>query len=423
MHDVNARAPRLPLVDSLRAIAALTVLLTHTAVNAGVSGNPHSTLSPYAQRLDVGVTIFFLISGLLLYRPFVRARATGQTAPPAGPYAWRRFTRIVPAYWLALTVTALWVGTSTVQDGVFTLHGGPYYYLLAQTYSSQTLSGGLTQAWTLTIEVAFYVFVPVWAWVGRTVDRRRTTDGWVRREVIGLIVLALCSEIWKLAVLSPQNPHQVVITPALDSLPTFLDQFSLGMGLAVLGTWLELRDGPPPRWLGRFDRCSGLSWLVAVLAFWIVAKHAGIDPVFFAPMGVKAYLARHALYAVVALGLLLPAAIGRDDQGLPRRILALRPLAWLGLVSYGIYLWQAPVLAQLDRWHFGRHVLIHPWLWWSAGTFVGSAAIAAASYYGLERPLLRLVRRRTGPSPGIDPGEAIAEPVVLMQEPSRQAGT
>ena len=245
MPQVNARATRLPLVDSLRAIAALSVLLTHTAVSAGVSGNPHSALSPYAQRLDVGVTIFFLISGLLLYRPFVRARALGTAAPSTGPYAWRRFLRIVPAYWVALTVTALWVGTSAYEYGVFSLHGAPWYYLLAQTYHPQTLSGGLTQAWTLTVEVAFYAFVPLWAWIGRRLDRGRR-EGWLRREILGLITLVVISAVWKAAVLSGQDPHQVVITPALDALPTFLDQFALGMGLAVLGVWLELRDVPAP---------------------------------------------------------------------------------------------------------------------------------------------------------------------------------
>ena len=132
---MNVRANRFPLVDSLRAIAALCVLLTHTAVAAGISGNPHSVLSPYAQRLDVGVAIFFLISGLLLYRPFVAGAVSRPCRRrPSGPYAWRRFLRIAPAYWLALTVTALWVGTSAYELGVFSSSGFPTYYLLAQTY-------------------------------------------------------------------------------------------------------------------------------------------------------------------------------------------------------------------------------------------------------------------------------------------------
>ena len=398
---VNARADRLPLVDSLRAIAAISVLLTHTAVSAGVSGSPSSVLSPYAQRLDVGVAIFFLISGLLLYRPFVRARLAGRPPPTTGPYAWRRFLRIVPAYWVALTVTALWVGTSALQAGVFSARGAPFYYLLGQTYSRDTLSGGLTQAWTLTIEVAFYAFIPVYAWVLRRRPATELRRG-MRTEAIGLLVLIVISEVWKAIVLSGGNPHQVDISPALDALPSYLDQFALGMGLAVLSVWIELGGGTP-RPVRSVERWPGLAWLFAAVAFWLVSTKIGISRRFFAPMPVAQYLGRHALYAAVAFGLLLPAVVGEQSRGLVRRVLSLRWLAWLGLVSYGIYLWQTPVLAQLEKWNFGAHSVIHPWVWWSVGTVVGTTAIAALSYYLLERPVLSFRhvfdRRRPVPAP------------------------
>ncbi len=71
--------PRFPHVDSLRAIAAIAVLGTHAAIFAGAD-YPGSTVGHYAQRLEVGVAIFFVISGFLLYRPFVAARAAGRRA-------------------------------------------------------------------------------------------------------------------------------------------------------------------------------------------------------------------------------------------------------------------------------------------------------------------------------------------------------
>ncbi len=163
---MNERATRFPLFDSLRAIAAIAVLATHAAVFAGLETSGGTTTGQYAARLDVGVAVFFVISGCLLYRPFVRSRVNAMPAPATGPYAWRRFLRIVPAYWLALTVVAVFFGTS---GSVFSWPEVVRYYGVGQAYGQDTLGGGLTQAWSLTVEVAFYVFLPLWAWLMRRV--------------------------------------------------------------------------------------------------------------------------------------------------------------------------------------------------------------------------------------------------------------
>src|SRR4051794_1356756 len=105
---MNARATRFPLFDSLRAIAALAIFGTHAYFT--LRNNAPGPVRPYAARLEVGVYIFFVISGFLLYRPFVRARLSGSPAPATGAYAWRRLLRIGPAYWIALTLVALWLG-------------------------------------------------------------------------------------------------------------------------------------------------------------------------------------------------------------------------------------------------------------------------------------------------------------------------
>src|SRR5690348_9888703 len=97
------RRDRYPLVDGLRAVAAIGVLLTHSAISSGLV-TADGIGFRYAQRLEVGVTIFFVISGFVLYRPFLLAR---RDLPRLGGYAWRRALRIVPAYWIALTISAL----------------------------------------------------------------------------------------------------------------------------------------------------------------------------------------------------------------------------------------------------------------------------------------------------------------------------
>jgi peptidoglycan/LPS O-acetylase OafA/YrhL len=408
---VNARADRFPLIDALRAIAALAVLTTHAAFFAGAYGG-HTALGPYAQRLDVGVTVFFLISGFLLYRPFLLARLDGREPPATGPYAWRRFLRIVPAYWVALTVTVLVLGT----PGVWTASGIPSFYGMAQTYRTHTLAGGLVQGWTLSIEVAFYAFLPLYAAL-----QRRLPGGALRAETLGLVALVVVANAWKVAVVAVGDPGKVHIGPALLALPAWLDHFALGMGLALLTVWIE-RRGRAPGWVRALDRAPSVSWLAAAVAFWAVSTQVGLGGPIFGAMSDLQYLARQWLYALVALGLMLPAVLGERRRGLPRRVLAWPPLAWLGLISYGIYLWHATMLELLARWGWTDVHVVHPYVDWLVGGIAATVVVAALSYYVVERPALslkRLVGRRD-PSP---PGEALAEPAPAVNAaPARPAG-
>ena len=157
----------------------------------------------------------------------MRAHLRDEAAPRSGPYAWRRFLRIVPAYWVALTVTTIWLGTS----GVFNLEGIARYYGYAQIYSDRTIGSGMAPAWTLCVEITFYVFLPVWALLMRRVAR-----GWragLRAEMLGVMFLFCFSIVWTLVVLSQGNSHILHLKPELVALPAYLDHFALGMGLTA----------------------------------------------------------------------------------------------------------------------------------------------------------------------------------------------
>src|SRR3954463_2030030 len=99
-----------------------------------------------------------MLSAFLLYRPGVRARLAEWAAPSAAAFAWRRFLRIMPAYWVGLTVISRWLGLRYL----FTGHGSWTYYRLLQVYQLGWAVGGLAQAWTLCVEVVFYACLPVW---------------------------------------------------------------------------------------------------------------------------------------------------------------------------------------------------------------------------------------------------------------------
>ena len=407
---MNARATRFPLFDSLRAIAALAVLATHAAVFAGLETSSGSTLGQYAARLDAGVAVFFVISGCLLYRPFVRARLEAAPAPATGPYAWRRFLRIVPAYWLALTLITLLFGTS---GHVFGWPGIARFYGVGQAYSSQSFGGGLTQAWSLTVEVAFYAFLPLWAFGMRAFLGRRG----FRAEALALALLFAVGVAYKVAVLSGGNAHQVAITPKLVALPAYFDHFALGMALAVLSLWVE-QQRRLPRGLGWIDRLPGLSWLVALVAFWVVSTRIGLHGRFLEPFSTTNYLERHLLYGVVAVALVAPAVLGDQRRGVTRRFLAMRPLLWLGVVSYGIFLWNLALLDRLYHWDLGSVPLLDSFPGWCIAGLAITAPVAAASYYVLERPALSL--KGLFPDRGRrNAGEALEEPAPVTAVASR----
>jgi peptidoglycan/LPS O-acetylase OafA/YrhL len=412
---VTARATRFPLFDSLRAIAALAIVGTHAGFPAALYTG-HSDAGRFAARLEVGVAVFFLISGFLLYRPFARARLHDQPRPRSGPYAWRRFLRIAPAYWVALTVVALWLGSS----GLFTTSGILNFYGLLMNYTGKAGYSPLVQAWTLVIEVAFYAFLPLYALLVRGLPGRTWTAR-LRTEVLGLAVLFAIGIGWKLVVLSNLDPNAVQETPELLALPSYFDQFALGMGLAVLSVWLE-RRGELPRVLAPLDRFPSLAWALALVAFWAASTQIGLTARFFELATTSEFMERHLLFGVVALGLLLPAVVGDQRRGLVRRVLGNRVLLFLGVISYGIYLYGGAVVYQIDRWGYRSlvpdlHSGIAMFLFWAIPAAAGAALLGAISYYGLERWALSL-KRLVGPREPA-PGEAIGEPSAVSAPPAR----
>jgi peptidoglycan/LPS O-acetylase OafA/YrhL len=321
--------------------------------------------------------------------------------PETGRYFLRRFLRIVPAYWVALTLITVFAGTS---GAVFGWPGIVRFYGIAQAYSQDSIGGGLTQAWSLTIEVAFYAFLPLWAWAMRVILGRRG----FRAEAAMLALLFAVGIVYKLVVLWSGDPKQVVISPQLLALPAYFDQFALGMMLATLSVWVEQHRRLPGA-VAWIDGIPGISWLVAVVAFWVVSTQIGLKGTFLEALNPTQYMERHLLYATVAVGLIAPAVLGDQTRGLVRRFLALRPLLWLGLVSYGIFLWNLTALDHLSHWGLGDLPLLGSFPGWLVVGLAVTVPAAAASYYIVERPALSLKRLFRDPAPR-QPGEALEEP-------------
>lgn len=379
-----------PCFDGLRAIAALTVIGVHTAFVSGFT-TKHPSWGRYTSRLEIGVEVFFVISGFLLYRPFAVQHFGGRAAPAATSFWVRRLKRIIPAYWLAFIVATYVLKADSGGPG----WKGPLVFLgFGQIYFPQYILHGLSQAWSLCIEMTFYLMIPLYAAaLGR---RRREASGQLRAELAGLGILTVVSFAYRIPVVaaawhdrpkvglpSPLHGHLVQVMP--NWLPAYLDQFALGMLLAVFSAHMAA-SGRSPRWLGH-AALPWVCWAASAVCFWAVSNIGlPLTPVTDSPLGQS--LARQTLYGLFAFLLVLPAVFGPQDRGPVRLLLRWRPLALVGIVSYGVYLWH-------EAW-------IHMYLVWTRARLfdmslaaltlaVTALALIAAtlSYRLVERPVLR----------------------------------
>jgi peptidoglycan/LPS O-acetylase OafA/YrhL len=389
-----------PCFDGLRALAALSIVLVHVAFSSGA--NSPNILGAFFARMDGGVAVFFVLSGFLLYRPFVVAHLHERPRPAAGPFLWRRFLRIYPAYWLVLTVVVYFFADKSIP----TLKTFVLYYSLMNIYFAGYAFGPLLQSWTLSTEVAFYVVVPIWAYLA---SRRRavTPEGRLRREILGIAVLVLISEAWKAFVLSAGFADGRIGQLKL-WLPWWLDLFAVGMLFAVGSVAVRELGRPTPL---RLDRpwAPGVCWLLAAASFWLVAGGIGL-PHTTPAIPLHLLWAQHYLYGLTAGLLVLPAVFGpqRRDSSLIRRFLTTRVMVYLGVISYGIYLWHEP---WIDRylswtglktftvyssdvpfaWHTSRYISV-PFFAFLLAVLALTIASASVSWFAVERPVLKLKR-------------------------------
>ncbi len=387
----SASGSRFAGLDGMRALAAIGVLVCHVALHVGFS--PHNRFGHYFARLDVGVAVFFVLSGFLLYRPFVARRMDGRPRPPTRDYLRNRFLRIFPAYWLALTILGVVLDVRHRND-IQSFWDFVRYYGLLQSYSNSSTLGGLQQAWTLTNEVAFYLVLPLWA-LGVAAVARRVRRSWtVAVEFAALAAAGAGALFFNYLIHTFGNDD--VTTGTFDArlhwLPANFHLFVPGMALAVALEWSRRRDRPLavlelPR------RHPVVCWAAAAACFWVVATQIGLRGVDVGPTAPGQAVAKELLYAAVGFLLVLPVALA--GATLPRVLswLGSRPVVVLGLLSYGIYLWHEGV-TDIYREIFDVPIFTGSFPKALAFTFAGSVALAALSYVVVERPALALKDRR-----------------------------
>jgi peptidoglycan/LPS O-acetylase OafA/YrhL len=145
-----------------------------------------------------------------------------------------------------------------------------------------------------------------------------------------------------------------------------------------------------PRAVELLRRHDWIPWVVSLVAFWVVSTRVGFTGVPFQGASRRQFVGRHELYTLVAVGLVVSGILAVPGKGVAGRILANRVLLYLGLISFGFYLYHFAVVDQLDEWlDIGGPAELGLFVHFALA-LLGAAAIASVSYFGVERPALRL---------------------------------
>jgi len=365
----------LPALTGLRGVAATWVLLFHLWQFAGSPslampiGAASLSLTPLVRCGFMGVDLFFVLSGFLLAIPFHRAALGRSRTPRLATYWRRRCRRVLPAYYAQLiilvAVFAAWGQTEAL--GVANL--GAHALLIQNFFAASVPLNGVY--WTMPIEWDFYVVLPLMAWV---LARLRPLPALA--AMIGLsvgfrwiCVLAAGDLAWP----------QWIDYSRIMQLPARLDEFFCG----VLGAWWYLRR-PLSGAAARTWVAAGLLGIACCMAFWELPGN-------FLAEARTPWVLVYFTCTGFAFGMLVRGAAGQPAAGAVW--FGGRALAWLGLISYSLYLWHYPLLLALA--HFD--------LLASGGAFalLRNALVALPpillvswlSQYCVERPFLASARR------------------------------
>lgn len=345
--------PRFPRIEALRGIAALSVLLFHAGAIGGFGSLGGA--GDYVAHLDIGVPLFFVISGFLLYRPFASARLAGTPAIAVPAYLGRRALRILPAYWVALSVLAWVFAMPDVFSGEWWR-----YYGLVQIYDPQTFDHGLGVAWTLCIEASFYLSLPLFDRAVRRCSGMRPRGSPASTDFMLLAAMFLLSLAFDSALsaagIDPRWQQNLIGT---------FDWFALGMGLAVFSLVRPQVSG----------KLAALSWPLALVLFVAVVRIG---------TGWDSPILRHVLCGLVAACLFIPAIA--QPGAATGWVLDSSLLRWLGLISYSLYLFHATLIPPLLKRGAATWLPVNPWLSLALSTLLVAIPVAAAGYYGVERP-------------------------------------
>lgn len=339
-------------LDGVRALAFLLVFELHIN-HAGVWGDGNNPfISAFYSVGRTGVTLFFVLSGFLLFLPYTQALLFEKNWPQPKIYYIRRILRIFPGYFFSLFILVMFTQPYFIQP-----HNWkqlvPFLTFTMGYYNSSGLING--PYWTLAIEFQYYLILPLIAFGILRLTRL------VRPEKrLWVIVGSLCAMIiWGLVTASfgayfTSHPDQTVLIPrpllnvvlfvVYGDQSKFLEDFAIGMLIAV--GYLSIKNSPRKAlYVLRMRRF--LLWLLIVCIALFVYEALPSFTLPFVPSVFQTAPWMNEFAFALCYGYLVTAVLFNRPDGWLVRMFSWTPLRWLGLISFSLYIWHRPLIQIL----------------------------------------------------------------------------
>jgi peptidoglycan/LPS O-acetylase OafA/YrhL len=348
-----------PALDGIRAVAVLSVIAYHFGYRWAPGG-------------FLGVDVFFVLSGYLITSLLLSEHArTGRIA--LREFWLRRARRLLPALFLMLIVVAIWISFNASpfelpmrrEDLFWTLfYGSNWHFILSgQDYFAQYASASpLRHTWSLAIEEQFYLVWPVLVACALWIGRKRPA------VLAGVCAVGIAVSAVAMALLyDPSDPSR-----AYYGTDTRMHQLLIGALLAILMSRREM--------LARFRRAAIVVAPIAALVLLVTfATLSDQNSAYYRGLSIVLALTTAALVWAVEV----------NPRQIVARVLSLRPVAWIGQISYGLYLWHWPVILMITTAPAPLANLPGASTGLNLTRLAVTFGIEIASFYLIEQPIRR----------------------------------
>ncbi len=382
----------IPSLDGIRAIACLTVVAFHVNLITRETqrwspGNMNVLISSIMLAGASGVTLFFILSGFLLFLPYAKVLVFEGTWPSARKFYLRRAFRIIPAYYVALGLITLFSVPQFLQLNHWKDMALFLIFFMDSTQATyQQINGPF---WTLAVEWQYYLLLPILALGIGFIARRGRPERrfWiVTLCLLGMMAWGLCSRYWGLTLTA--HPTETLLVPRsiLNGVLFFtygvsskyLEDFAVGMLISVCYVYTRnaTHGIKGADWLHRLNLWlwSGGILLLLFMAMWHFNQwyyHSWpfLDGIVIShPFGFPLYDWLSEICLAIGFGLCVTAIL--FGPPIFRRPIEWFPLRGIGFISYSLYMWHLPLLVffmtHVDRYiPSGNHLLVYSlyWLW------------------------------------------------------------